>query len=62
MSLAPGIALAERGLVPTPLLRGAMRRLCADRLLEAEASEGLDSGAWRTIASRRRAANGGYPR
>ncbi len=43
MSLAPGIALAERGLVPTPLLRGAMRRLCADRLVEAEASEGLDA-------------------
>jgi cyclopropane-fatty-acyl-phospholipid synthase len=43
VSLAPGIALAERGLVPTPLLRGAMRRLCADRLVEAEAGAGLEA-------------------
>ncbi len=43
MSLGPGIALAERGLVPTPLLRGAMRRLCAERLVEAEAGAGLEA-------------------
>ncbi len=43
MSLGPGIALAERGLVPTPLLRGAMRRLCADRLTEIDATGGLDA-------------------
>jgi cyclopropane-fatty-acyl-phospholipid synthase len=43
MSLAPGIALAERGLVPTPLLRRAMRQLCADRLMEERAGDGLDA-------------------
>ncbi len=42
MSLSPGIALAERGLVPTPLLRSAMRKLCADRLEEERARAGLD--------------------
>ncbi len=38
MSLDLGLALAERGRVPTPLLRWAMRRLCAARLGEVRAA------------------------
>jgi cyclopropane-fatty-acyl-phospholipid synthase len=43
VSSGAGIALAERGLVPTPLLRRAIRRLCADRLADARESGGLDA-------------------
>ena len=42
MSLGLGVELAERGLVATPLLRGAIRRLCAQRLSEIEQLGGLD--------------------
>ncbi|HVO35378.1 MAG TPA: cyclopropane-fatty-acyl-phospholipid synthase family protein [Gemmatimonadales bacterium] len=38
----PGIALAERGWVPTPVLRRAIRRLNARRLAEVRAAGGLD--------------------
>ncbi len=38
-----GISLAERGLVPTPLVRQAIRRLCAQRLREAKAAGSLES-------------------
>ena len=37
-----GLSLAERGLVPTPLVRRAIRRLCARRLREARAAGGLE--------------------
>ncbi len=37
-----GIALAEHGLVPTPLVRRAIRDLCAQRLREARATGGLE--------------------
>ncbi|MEZ4455290.1 MAG: cyclopropane-fatty-acyl-phospholipid synthase family protein [Gemmatimonadales bacterium] len=40
MSWSIGTALAERGLVPTPVVRAAIRRLCAVRLREAGAGEG----------------------
>ncbi len=33
--LRTGTALAERGLVPTPIIRAAIRRLCAQRLRES---------------------------
>jgi cyclopropane-fatty-acyl-phospholipid synthase len=33
-----GVALAERGLAPTPVVRRAIRRLCAQRLRAAEAA------------------------
>jgi cyclopropane-fatty-acyl-phospholipid synthase len=35
-----GISLAERGLVPTPLVRRAMRALCAQRLREVRSAGG----------------------
>ena len=38
-----GIGLAERGLVPTPLVRRAIRRLCARRLKDVQAAGGLES-------------------
>lgn len=41
MSVALG--LAERGLVPTPLLRHGIRRLCRQRLAEARAAGGVDA-------------------
>lgn len=37
-----GMALAERGLVPAPLERWAIRALCARRLREAQAAGGLE--------------------
>lgn len=37
-----GMALAERGLVPTPLVRRAIRALCAQRLREVRAGGGLE--------------------
>lgn len=37
-----GIALAERGLVPTPLVRRGIRALCAERLREASAAGGAE--------------------
>ena len=40
--LSSGLALAERGLVPTALLRRAIRGLCEDRLDELRAAGGLD--------------------
>lgn len=40
--LGPGLALAERGLLPTPLLRRAIRGLCQDRLEELGQAGGLD--------------------
>ena len=40
--LGSGLALAERGLVPTPLLRRAIRGLCEDRLDELRTAGGLD--------------------
>lgn len=43
MSLGLGVALAERGFVATPLLRSAIRRLCAQRLSELEQQGGLES-------------------
>ncbi len=39
----PGIALAERGWVPTPLLRRGIRRLNARRLAEVRAAGGPDA-------------------
>jgi cyclopropane-fatty-acyl-phospholipid synthase len=42
VSLAAGVALAERGLVPTPLLRRAIRGLCRRRLIEARAAGGAE--------------------
>jgi cyclopropane-fatty-acyl-phospholipid synthase len=41
MSESLGIALAERGLAPTPLIRRGIRRLCADRLAEFRAGPTL---------------------
>ena len=41
--LSSGLALAERGLVPTPLLRRAIRKLCADRLVSLDVPGGLDA-------------------
>jgi len=41
MTTTLGLELAERGLVATPLLRSAIRRLCAQRLTELESSGGL---------------------
>lgn len=41
MTTALGLELAERGLVATPLLRSAIRRLCAERLTGLESSGGL---------------------
>jgi cyclopropane-fatty-acyl-phospholipid synthase len=41
--LGLGLALAERGGVPLPLLRVGIRRLLARRLDEAQADEGLDA-------------------
>jgi len=40
--LSTGVALAERGLVPTPLLRSAIRRLCAQRLADLPPDLGPD--------------------
>ncbi|HEY6099047.1 MAG TPA: cyclopropane-fatty-acyl-phospholipid synthase family protein [Anaeromyxobacter sp.] len=37
-----GMALAERGLVPTPLVRRAIRGLCAQRLREVQAAGGIE--------------------
>lgn len=37
-----GLELAERGLVPTPLLRLAIRRLCRDRLASLDDAGGLE--------------------
>ena len=37
--LFTGIGLAERGLLPDPLLRLAMRKLCADRLQQEYAGD-----------------------
>lgn len=42
MSLDLGVALAERGMVATPLLRGAIRRLCAQRLEQLRLAGGLN--------------------
>jgi cyclopropane-fatty-acyl-phospholipid synthase len=42
-SLDVGVALAERGLVPAPLLRRAIRRLCERRLADVSAADGGDS-------------------
>ena len=39
--LAPGLALAERGMIPTPLLRRAIRRLCRQRLTPMAAEVGV---------------------
>jgi len=41
--LSLGLALAERGLVPTALLRWAIRRLCERRLEQVRAAGGLDA-------------------
>jgi cyclopropane-fatty-acyl-phospholipid synthase len=41
--LGSGVALAERGLVPTPLLRRAIRRLCEERLAEVETAGGVEA-------------------
>lgn len=38
--MSAGIALAERGLVPTPLVRGGIRRLCARRLADERGGGG----------------------
>jgi cyclopropane-fatty-acyl-phospholipid synthase len=43
VSLGLGVALAERGLVSTPLLRWGIRRLCAQRLAQLRAAGGLDA-------------------
>ncbi len=43
MIFGSGIALAERGLVPTPLLRRAIRRLCAQRLAQLDDAQTLDT-------------------
>ena len=43
MSLGLGLALAERGLVPTPVLRSAIRRLCAQRLEQLRGAGGLEA-------------------
>ncbi|MBL8996112.1 MAG: class I SAM-dependent methyltransferase [Gemmatimonadetes bacterium] len=43
MNIGLGVELAERGLVATPLLRGAIRRLCAQRLAEVEGQGGLEA-------------------
>ena len=40
--LSAGLALAEHGLVPTPILRRAIRGLCDDRLDELKTAGGLD--------------------
>jgi cyclopropane-fatty-acyl-phospholipid synthase len=50
MSLA--LALAERGLVPTPLLRRGIQRLCARRLREVREAGGLPSFLARLRGSR----------
>ena len=41
VTIGLGVALAERGALPTPALRWAMRRLCAARLREARAGNGV---------------------
>jgi cyclopropane-fatty-acyl-phospholipid synthase len=43
VSRALGVALAERGLVPTPLLRRAIRRLCGERLAQLRRAGGLEA-------------------
>ena len=43
MSLDLGVALAERGMVATPLLRGAIRRLCAQRLDQLHSAGGVNA-------------------
>lgn len=43
MSLDAGIALAERGVVPLPLLRRAVRRLCEARRLDLADAGGIDA-------------------
>ena len=43
MSLGAGVALAERGLVPTPLVRRAIRGLCDTRLAELRNGAGIDA-------------------
>lgn len=43
MTSTLGLALAERGLVATPLLRSAIRRLCAQRLDSLSGSGGLEA-------------------
>ncbi|HEV2292062.1 MAG TPA: cyclopropane-fatty-acyl-phospholipid synthase family protein [Gemmatimonadales bacterium] len=42
MSFSAGVALAERGLVPTPLVRRAIRGLCDARLAELRGGAGID--------------------
>jgi len=43
MMIGLGTALAERGVLPTPLLRWGMRELCSARLRETRAGEGVDA-------------------
>jgi cyclopropane-fatty-acyl-phospholipid synthase len=50
--MSVGTELAERGLVPTPLVRRAIRRLCAQRLREAEAVGARDRFLARIARSR----------
>ncbi len=50
--MSVGIELAERGLVPTPLVRRAIRRLCAQRLREATAAGARDRFLARIARSR----------
>lgn len=47
-----GLALAERGLVATPLLRHAIRRMCATRLHDARAAGPTDTFLERVAGSR----------
>jgi cyclopropane-fatty-acyl-phospholipid synthase len=59
MTLALSLQLAERGLVPLPLLRTGIRRLLAERLHAEGARDGMDTEAFRAapIAIATQAAN-----
>ena len=50
--MSAGVALAERGLVPTPLVRRAIRALCARRLTEVKAAGSRERFLARVAASR----------
>ena len=50
--MSAGVALAERGLVPTPLVRRAIRALCAERLREVQADGGAERFFARVAGSR----------
>ena len=53
--LFSGIGLAERGLVPDPLLRLAMRKLCSERLRQEYAGDWFERLGGRKLSSRSQA-------